>query len=95
MADAARLGSTVALELLSEFNATLDPEAMFYAIGVGRHGACVGTATMQILVDHGADVNAVGRWNTPLQHAVWMKRTEKVEWLLEQGADPHSRYMEG
>ena len=88
MADAARLGSTVALEILFEFNATLDPKAIFYAIGVGRETAESGTATMQILVNHGADVNAVGEWGTPLWQAVRMKSMKRVEWLLEKGADP-------
>ncbi|KAF2821566.1 hypothetical protein CC86DRAFT_459173 [Ophiobolus disseminans] len=61
MAEAARLGLTSELLMLFEFNATLDPEAMFYAIGVMRDRAHPGTATMQILLDHGADINFHGQ----------------------------------
>jgi fermentation-respiration switch protein FrsA (DUF1100 family) len=44
---------------------------------------------MSVLYLHGADLNFVSRrWSTALHQAVRMKKMEKVEWLVERGADP-------
>ncbi len=49
----------------------------------------------EILLDHGADVNArsnpcgVSDWTT-LHHAAWRDHQEAVVWLLEKGADANS-----
>jgi hypothetical protein len=88
MSYAARLGLPDAIFTLFEFGAELDTEAMFFAIGVGRHTP-QSPACMSALHLHGADLNFVSwRWSTALHQAVRMKKMEKVKWLLERGADP-------
>jgi hypothetical protein len=58
----------------------MDPLALFDAIKVRGHRN--GTATMAVLIDHGADVNYMAKnWATPLLHSV----------LLKHGADPTIR----
>jgi ankyrin repeat protein len=65
----------------------MDPEAIFFAIGFGRQFN--GTATLQVLIEHGADVNHISkRWGTPLSHAVWQQQEQDLKVLLENGADP-------
>jgi ankyrin repeat protein len=75
------------MEILLSYGAEMDPEAIFFAIGFGRQFN--GTATLEMLIDHGADVNHVShRWRTPLIHAVWYQREKDLRVLLAHGADP-------
>lgn len=88
LARAATLSDTGPLRiLLSCERMRMDPEAIFFAIGFGRQFN--GTATLKVLIEHGADVNYVSKnWYTPLFHAAWRGYEEKVRVLLENGADP-------
>jgi ankyrin repeat protein len=68
----------------------MDPLALFHAIKVRGHKN--GTATMGVLIDHGADVNFMAKnWATPLIHAVHYRSKEKLLYLLKNGADPTIR----
>jgi len=93
LAHAARLATPAALNMLFEFGAEMYPEAIFWAIGVGR-GIGDDPTTLRALIEHGADVNVESkRWSTPLRYAVRRIRTEKVKVLLEYGADPGARHQ--
>lgn len=49
----------------------------------------MGTATMEVLCEYGADLNYVSeRWSTPLNFAISKNRVNKVRFLLEHGVDP-------
>lgn len=90
---AAQLSSPTALETLLEYGAELDPQAIFYAIHMGR-GQANCTATLEALIQHGADVNYVSKsWPTPLHHAVRWGQLEKLKLLLAHGADPEVRSL--
>jgi ankyrin repeat protein len=72
----------------------MDPEAIFYAIGISYQRN--GTATLEALIDHGANVNYVSkRWCTPLHYAVYRGTLDKVRLLLERGADPDIKVLGG
>jgi ankyrin repeat protein len=74
--------------------AELDPNALFHAIGLRRQDN--GTATMEALIDNGADVNYVSiRWATPLHQAVRIMDEEKLRFLLDYGADPNVKNSSG
>lgn len=89
---AATHSSPSALNTLVEFGASLDPEAIFHAIGGFRYEAN-GTATLEALIEMGADVNGVAaRWGTPVAHAVRCEEKEKVRVLMENGADPEKEF---
>ncbi len=45
--------------------------------------------TVKLLLDKGADVNAMTDWGTPLYMATLNEKTEVVKLLLEHGADPN------
>ena len=65
-----------------------------HAIGVRRQRN--GTATMAVLIDHGADVNYLAKnWARPLSHAVRYNAKEKLVYLLSRGADPTLRSKSG
>jgi len=75
------------MKTLLSHGAEMDPEAIYFAIGLGRQFN--GTATLEMLINHCADVNHVSqRWRTPLIHAVWNQREEDLKVLLAHGADP-------
>jgi hypothetical protein len=59
LAETAKLSDPTALRVLFFHGAKMDPEAMFHAIGA--RGQRNGTATLQVLVEHGADVNYVSK----------------------------------
>ncbi|KAF2028203.1 hypothetical protein EK21DRAFT_70383, partial [Setomelanomma holmii] len=87
----AKLAEPTSVRTLLAYGADMDPEAMFYAIGVER-GTAPGTATMEVLCEYGADVNCVsGRWITPLHFATSRRLPRKVKFLLDHGADPNQR----
>jgi len=66
----------------------MDPEAIFHAIGIGRRRPS-GTATLKVLIDHGADVNFMSkRWCTPLHYAVQRNLKDRVKMLVDHGANP-------
>jgi ankyrin repeat protein len=91
---AAELPDPTALQLLLAHGAALDPEAMLHAIGRRRQDN--GTATMEILINHGADVNHVSaRLSSPLCTAIRINEVDKLKFLLDHGADPTSRPSEG
>jgi hypothetical protein len=95
VAKAAQLSTSTALEILFEYGAEMDPEAMFYAISMDR-GQANGTATMEALIQHGSDINFVSRrWSTPLEYTVRSNKLEKCGFLLAQGADPEVKYLNG
>ena len=53
-------------------------------------------ATLQLLIDHGADVNDTGLTSSPaLFYAVKMELPTVTEWLLERGADINYRSPSG
>ncbi|WP_167856323.1 ankyrin repeat domain-containing protein [Hymenobacter metallicola] len=59
-----------------------DAPALFHAIDAQRF------ATMRLLLDHGADINATdGLGNTPLLALATFNQFEQVAYLLERGAD--------
>ncbi|KAH7063895.1 ankyrin repeat-containing domain protein [Paraphoma chrysanthemicola] len=90
LAAAARLPNPGPLRLLLTYGAVMDPEAIFWAIGVNR-GTATGIATMEVLSDHGADLNYVSvRYSTPLNFAISKNRLDKVKFLLDHGADPET-----
>jgi ankyrin repeat protein len=67
---------------------------MLHAIGRRRQDN--GTATMEILIDHGANVNYVSaRLSSPLCTAIRINEVDKLKFLLDHGADPTSRRSEG
>jgi ankyrin repeat protein len=89
IAEAATLSDPSSLQILLAHGAKMDPDAIFYAIGVTR-GSTPGTATMKVLIEHGADVNCLSEhWGSPLYYAVRRNRKEKLKLLLEHGADPN------
>jgi ankyrin repeat protein len=93
LADAAVLSDPTALRTLLSYGAT-DPDAMFHAIGLRRQHN--GTATMEALIENGADVNYVSRrWSTPLHRAIRVYDEEKLMLLLDHGADPSVRSLGG
>jgi ankyrin repeat protein len=74
------------LQILLSHGVEMDPTAMFYAIGLRFQRN--GTATLKVLIDHGADISHVSkRWATPLHQAVRTNQKDKVTMLLECGAD--------
>lgn len=88
LACAAGLDEPTSLELLFEYGATMDPEALHHSIGPFR-GHRVGPAAMLALLKHGADVNYVSRHRgRPLYHAVRCYLECRLRILLEHGADP-------
>ncbi len=75
----------VVAELLAA-GAKPNPEGLIWA---ARKGS---PAVVKMLVDAGADVNAIGRWGVPALHlAADENRPEMVETLLKLGAVPHFR----
>ena len=90
LAAAAQLKDPTALQVLLSHGAEMDPLALFDAIKVRGHKN--GTATMAVLIDHGADVNYMAKnWATPLHHSVHYRSKEKLLYLLKHGADPTVR----
>jgi hypothetical protein len=59
------------------------PEHCLWAASFNEDGEM-----LRLLIDHGADLEAVAEGETPLLGAVKMSRFGKVELLLEAGADP-------
>lgn len=50
------------------------------------------SASVKLLIDHGANVNAEGgRWHTALQAAAWSGAEDMVKFLVESGADINIR----
>jgi hypothetical protein len=77
------------LDLLISYGAELDVSALLSAMKPRGKG---GIPVMQYLVDRGIDVNGIcPPWGTPLHFAVIIGSMEKVEFLLEKGADPTIR----
>jgi hypothetical protein len=70
--------------MLLEHGAKVDPLAAFQAIYSNA------TATLSLLIAHGADIHGVEgrRTSTPLRVAVHCDKTKHVRILLEHGADP-------
>jgi ankyrin repeat protein len=94
LAQASTRSDPTAVQILLSHGAEIDPEAIFYAIGIRFQRN--GTATMEALIDQGANVNYVSkRWYTPLHHAVYRGNLEKVRLLLERGADPDIKALGG
>jgi ankyrin len=90
LAAAAQFKDPTSLQILLSHGAEMDPLALFDAIKVRGHKN--GTATMAVLIDHGADVNYMTKnWTTPLLHSVHYRSKEKVLYLLKHGADPTLR----
>ncbi|KAH7063893.1 ankyrin repeat-containing domain protein [Paraphoma chrysanthemicola] len=88
IAEAAALADPSPLRLLLAHGAKIDPNAVFYAIGMRR--STNGTANLELLIEHGADLNTVStRWYTPLFRAVNVNSEAKLRLLLEHGADPN------
>jgi ankyrin repeat protein len=53
---------------------------------------CNQVEAMDVLVQHGADVNANPHRGTALLCAVWFDQVEAAAWLLDHGADPDLRH---
>ncbi|KAH3964931.1 hypothetical protein HBI25_160080 [Parastagonospora nodorum] len=84
---ASKRSDATAVNLLLSHGAKLDADAIYYAIGLRYQKN--GTATLQALIDHGADVNYVSeKYFTPLHHVVLRGQLDKLTLLLERGADP-------
>jgi ankyrin repeat protein len=91
---AAKRSDATAVNLLLSHGAKLDPDAIYYAIGIRSQRN--GTATLQALIDHGADVNYVSKkYSTPLFHVVRRGQLDKLKLLLEHGADPDIKSLKG
>lgn len=94
LAQAAKLSDPAAVRILLSHGAKMDPDAIFYAIDMRAQRN--GTATLEALIDHGADVNYVSKkWCTPLLHAVSRGQMEKVRMLLDRGADTDVKSLRG
>lgn len=86
LATAALRPSIAVLELLLAHGAELDPEALYKAMSLRGQG---GVPVMRFLLDRGVDVNAPSPHSgTPLHHAVRLSHKERVQVLLDHGADP-------
>jgi ankyrin repeat protein len=93
LAAAVELSSPSSVELLLSHGAEVDPLAIFSAIG--GHTWERGTATLEALIRHGANVNyEAERWGTPLFHAVHWAKEDRLKVLLKHGADTTYR-LEG
>ncbi|KAH5469649.1 hypothetical protein HBI22_195740 [Parastagonospora nodorum] len=86
-AEAARMSDAIALRILLSHGAKLLPELLFHTIGLRQNFN--GTATMEVLIHAGADVNYIARrWSTLLCGAVSIGDKGKVTYLMSRGADP-------
>ncbi|KAF2120141.1 ankyrin repeat-containing domain protein [Lophiotrema nucula] len=84
---------TLGLEILLEYGASMDNEALFHAIDRHMSGTI---AHLKILLDHGADINHwTRRWGAPLHFAVRCNTEDKLKYLLDRGADPTIRDLVG
>lgn len=85
LATAALRPSIAVLELLLAYGAELDARALYNAIDRRGQG---GIPVMRFLLDRGVDVNAPSRqWCTPLHYAVRGADKERIQLLLDRGAD--------
>lgn len=85
LATAALYPSTAILELLLSHGAELDPQALYKAICPRGRG---GMPIMRFLIDRGIDVNSPSKpWPSPLHYAVYVGDKERVQLLLDKGAD--------
>ncbi|CZR65974.1 uncharacterized protein PAC_15874 [Phialocephala subalpina] len=92
LATAALKPPTVAIrafEILIDHGAEVDSRALFYSMDPRGKG---GIPVMKYLIARGVDVNAIGsmvgsREGTPLHYAVALKSEEKINLLLDAGAD--------
>jgi ankyrin repeat protein len=86
--EAAERSDSKALRILLSHGATLGPEILFHAIGLRQNFN--GTATMEALIEYGADINCFSsRRSTPLIAAVRIGDEDKIRFLLARGADPN------
>ena len=77
-------------EIFLSHGAKMDSSLLFSAIG--GHTWTRGTATLELLIQRGADINCVSeRWGTPLFHAVDWVKEDQLRILLDNGANPAYR----
>ncbi|KAA3657866.1 MAG: hypothetical protein DWQ04_26880 [Chloroflexi bacterium] len=62
---------------------------LYYVAGIGD------TTTMQLLLNHGADVNGDGSDQTPLHHAIVMNRETAVSMLIDHGVNINAATPQG
>lgn len=76
-----------------------DPDARDSSGGTALHAAMFqkNIKVVQMLVDYGLDVNAIGPKNgyTPLHDAVWGNNPEAIRFLLSKGANPDIKNHDG
>ena len=85
--DAALAGDVETLEHLLDSGEPVDEQGiatpLYFACQRGQFDAAA------LLVDRGADVNALSKWGTPLHVAARRGSVDIVELLLQNGADPN------
>ncbi|KAK7732807.1 hypothetical protein SLS57_000750 [Botryosphaeria dothidea] len=93
LAIAAFKPSAEVLDLILSFGAKMDPQALFNAIQLRGGG---GIPVMKLLIERGADVNArIKGKATPLHWAVRSGDKERIQLLLENGADKTNNSFAG
>ncbi|KAH8690660.1 ankyrin repeat-containing domain protein [Talaromyces proteolyticus] len=93
LATAALRPSINILELLIIHGAKLDPQALLNAISRRGNG---GVPVMRYLIDQGIDINAPSRqYCSPLHYAVSVAGVDRVQILLDKGADRSIRNILG
>lgn len=87
LADAAIAGDESAVASLLDKGVAVDEEGVATPLYFAAQRGHLGVA--ELLVSHGADVNAQTNFGTPLQIAARQNRVEIVRLLLDNGADPN------
>lgn len=93
---ATMLGMTDRVEAFLKSDAALAHATGAHKLPVLYHAAVRGQIpTAEVLVAHGADVNAGSGKNTALHAAVFFQQPDMVRWLIAQGADVNAPDFQG